>query len=308
MASRTSVVHILVSTVARVVPVVGAALVMLGVASTVTLTGQTTSSVADLAPERAVMPDLPDEPARPASQAPVRVIAPADIAAPSNQPTDRVSTAALVDRTPAIDRWQVAALLQTIRPAPVVPDEPPPPPKPAAPPAPKPAAPPAAEPAETPKEPTPEPVAPAPAPDPTPVATSGGTSQLARVEAIADRLPFNWRATGVKFRVGCAPGRAACNWGLYTAGPKEIWIGPGAFENEARLFYVVAHEVVHAWQYANDPHSRMYDLADWQRVEVAGLEGAADCLAQAWGATTTYYWTCPSDARQHMQRVFASTQ
>jgi guanyl-specific ribonuclease Sa len=142
------------------------------------------------------------------------------------------------------------------------------------------------------------PASPTPAPEPT---------RQERVETIADRLPFNWRAAGVTLKAQCAPNRSHCQWGLYTVADNTIWVGTDAFSSNARLFYVVAHEMVHAWQFANDPHARMNDLADWGRTGVDGLEAAADCLAQAWGATMSHYWNCPSDAQSHMAQIFART-
>jgi hypothetical protein len=142
------------------------------------------------------------------------------------------------------------------------------------------------------------PASPTPAPEPT---------RQERVEAIADRLPFNWRAARVTLKAQCAPNRSHCQWGLYTVADNTIWVGTDAFSSNARLFYVVAHEMVHAWQFTNDPHARMNDLADWGRTGVDGLEAAADCLAQAWGATMNHYWSCPSDAQRHMTQIFART-
>ncbi len=211
-------------------------------------------------------------------------------------------------------RWEMATLLNTVEPVAPRIVEPEPDPAPVAP-KPQPQAPanPEAAP-ETKPEPKSEPKSEtADQPAATQQAsvvqpTSAAPSRLERVEAIADRLPVDWRATGTKFRVGCPPDRATCHWGLYLAGPKTIWIGPDAFANNERLFYVVAHEVAHAWQYANDPYARLNDMKEWRRVDAAGLEAAADCLAKSWGASTTYYWNCPADAQRHMERIFTSTQ
>lgn len=145
---------------------------------------------------------------------------------------------------------------------------------------------------------TPAPASPTPSPEPT---------RQQQIEAIADRLPFNWRAAGVTLKAECAPNRAHCRWGLYVVSSNTIWVGTDAFANSTRLFYVVAHELAHAWQFSNDPHTRMNDLADWGYTGVDGLEAAADCLAQAWGATMNHYWACPPDAERHMTTVFNGT-
>jgi len=147
-----------------------------------------------------------------------------------------------------------------------------------------------------------------PTPDPAPAATSPteGNGRLAQIHAIANTVPFNWKGHGVTFHDGCEPGRGRCPWGSWVAPTKDIWIGPGAFQSQARLHYVVAHELAHAWQYANDPAARMNDLEDWGKSGVDGLEAAADCIAKLWGATMSHYWDCPSDARAHMQGVLAA--
>jgi len=129
-------------------------------------------------------------------------------------------------------------------------------------------------------------------------------SRQQRVETIADGLPFNWRAAGVTLKAECAPNRSHCRWGLYTVATNTVWVGTDAFATNARLFYVVAHEMAHAWQFTNNPHARMNDLADWGHTGVDGLEAAADCLATAWGATANHYWSCPRDAQQHMVQLF----
>jgi hypothetical protein len=145
---------------------------------------------------------------------------------------------------------------------------------------------------------TPTPTSPTPSTEPT---------RQQQIETIADRLPFNWRAAGVTLKAECAPNRSHCRWGLYVVSSNTIWVGTDAFANSSRLFYVVAHELAHAWQFSNDPHARMNDLVDWGHTGVDGLEAAADCLSQAWGATTNHYWNCPADAQRHMVTVFNGT-
>lgn len=154
---------------------------------------------------------------------------------------------------------------------------------------------------------TPESSAERPPADSSPPPPPPEPSRQERIEVIADQLPFNWRAAGVTLTAECAPNRSYCHWGLYTVADNTVWVGTEAFSTNTRLFYVVAHELAHAWQFRNDPYARMEDLAAWDHTGVDGLEAAADCLAKVWGATANHYWECPSDARSHMTQVFTAS-
>ena len=136
---------------------------------------------------------------------------------------------------------------------------------------------------------------------------SSGASRLDRVTALADASGFDWRSRGVALHVGCHP-RWRCAWGLYDSTTRQVWVGPDAFASQARLRYVVLHELAHAWQHSTgDMAARDSDLAGWGLSGKQGREAAADCVAALWGATSHHYWPCPSDARSHMASVLAAT-
>lgn len=127
------------------------------------------------------------------------------------------------------------------------------------------------------------------------------------VAAIADRTPVDWRAAGVRFRVGC---RASddCRWGTYDFRTRTIWVGLDAFASPQRLEYVVLHELVHVWQFTLTRRAvRELDLVPFGYRGLDGLERVADCLAAAWGASASHYWDCPPDVEAHVRDVFART-
>jgi hypothetical protein len=144
-------------------------------------------------------------------------------------------------------------------------------------------------------------------PAPTPPAATTGT-QLQQVEGIADTSGWDWRKFHVQFRIGFDPA-SCCHWGVYDPNDhKTIWIGPTAFDDAARLRYVVLHELAHAWQFHSHRVNRLEaDMAPWGYSGLDALEAGADCIATDWGADVRlgHYWTCPPDAQALMARRLA---
>jgi hypothetical protein len=122
-------------------------------------------------------------------------------------------------------------------------------------------------------------------------------AQQQQVKAIADTSGWDWRAAGVTYVVGFHP-QACCHWGVWDFRSSTIYIGPTAFASANRLRYVVLHETAHAWQYRAGPmHTiMMKDYTGWGYTGVRALEAGADCVAALWGATTSHYWRCPTQA------------
>jgi len=147
-----------------------------------------------------------------------------------------------------------------------------------------------------------------PVPTAGPSAASAGASQLDQVESIADTSGWDWRKVHVHFRIGFYP-EDCCHWGVYDPQDhKTIWIGPTAFDNPARLRYVVLHELAHAWQWHSHRLKKLSaDMAPWGYKDVDALEAGADCIATLWGADAAigHYWTCPSAAQDLMSRRLA---
>ena len=133
-------------------------------------------------------------------------------------------------------------------------------------------------------------------------------SQLDQVEAIATSSGWDWRGVHVHFKIGFYP-TDCCHWGVYDPQDhKTIWIGPTAFENAARLRYVVLHELGHAWQWHTHRLKKLQaDMAPWGYQDVDALEAGADCIATLWGADAAmgHYWTCPAPALDLMSRRLA---
>jgi len=143
----------------------------------------------------------------------------------------------------------------------------------------------------------------APPPPPKPSAppvrvAASKVSPQQRVEAIADESRWDWRRAGVRFSIGFYP-PDCCHWGVYESPRSTVWIGPTAFDNEARLRYVVLHELAHAWQYHTGRFAQlMVDFETWGWSGIApNLEAGADCIAMVWGATGGHYWSCPAAAQ-----------
>jgi peptidoglycan hydrolase-like protein with peptidoglycan-binding domain len=141
---------------------------------------------------------------------------------------------------------------------------------------------------------------PAPAP-PAAGAPRPAVDAMTRIEQIADSVGFDWRSRGVTFVIGCHPNHQRCSTGSYYPGTRQAFISERALADQALLRSVVLHELAHAWQFtvrgwpaAGD------DVSGWGRTGIDGLEAAADCLAAAWGASRTYYWSCPADAEAHV--------
>jgi hypothetical protein len=158
----------------------------------------------------------------------------------------------------------------------------------------------------------PLPAPPAPAP-PTPAPLSQGASRpaadpLTRIETIADSVGFDWRSRGVTFITDCHPSARRCATGSYYPSTREIFITKRILTEKEVLRSVVLHELAHAWQFTvrGWPEAGE-DVSAWGRTGIDGLEAAADCLAAAWGASRTYYWSCPADARAHMLVLYENS-
>jgi hypothetical protein len=167
-----------------------------------------------------------------------------------------------------------------------------------------PAAPPAPS-TGAPLQPPAPPAPPAPAP-PKPRVVSSGPQARAEVEAIADSSGWDWRTAGVRFSLGFYPADC-CHWGVYESAKSVIWVGPTAFDDPARLRYVVLHELAHAWQYRQNRFAQFIsDYTPWGFTTIGpALEAGADCLADVWGAAGGHYWACPPAARALATRRFA---
>jgi hypothetical protein len=127
----------------------------------------------------------------------------------------------------------------------------------------------------------------------------------ARVDAALARLPLSARVIlgSARLTFGCHPGAGRCAWGTYDAvglggrGPFTVWLSPAAFSSEARLRYVLYHELAH--------HLVDGLLPSGVRPLVVGpygdAERHADCVAAAYGGTgegrRTPYWPsgCPRE-------------
>ena len=149
----------------------------------------------------------------------------------------------------------------------------------------------------------PAPPAARPAPAPTSSTSGDPAAQLRQVQAIADTSGWGWRQVHVNFRIGFDPA-ACCHWGVYDPSDhKTIWIGPTAFDDPARLRYVVLHELAHAWQWHSHRLTKLEgDMAPWGYSGLDALEAGADCIATDWGADVAlgHYWACPSAAQALM--------
>src|SRR5581483_4930182 len=122
-------------------------------------------------------------------------------------------------------------------------------------------------------------------PRPAPRPAADPAAQLQQVQAIADTSGWDWRKVYVNFRIGFDPA-ACCHWGVYDpTDHKTIWIGPTAFDDPARLRYVVLHELAHAWQWRSHRLTKLEaDMAPWGYGGIDALEAGADCIATDWGA------------------------
>lgn len=173
----------------------------------------------------------------------------------------------------------------------------------------RPSAPPAERPQPAPSAPlvAPPPALPTPPPPPTaagtlrvlavPGAPAGGAQS---VERILGSVPSLAAASGAAVHVGEAP-MAPGHWGVYEPRTNVVYVSSAAFSDGARLHYVVAHELAHAYWYqvATGTQRLAFAAAVAGGPAVRGGAGElyADCVASLWGATTSYYWTCPAPAR-----------
>ena len=147
-------------------------------------------------------------------------------------------------------------------------------------------------------------------PLPAPAAPAAGAARTAsdpmtRIEQIADSVGFDWRGQGVTFITDCHPSPRRCATGSYYTGTREIFITKRILTEKELLRSVVLHELAHAWQFTvrGWPEAEN-DVSAWGRTGIDGLEAAADCLAAAWGASRTYHWSCPADAKAHMLSLY----
>ena len=146
--------------------------------------------------------------------------------------------------------------------------------------------------------------------NPLPVSPPSGTplpaaDPMIRIEQIADSVGFDWRSRGVSFVMDCHPTHQRCATGSYYTSTRQIFITRSILNDTEQLRSVVLHELAHAWQFIDRGWPEAgNDVSAWGRTGIDGLEAAADCLATAWGATRTYYWSCPADARGHMLLLY----
>jgi predicted SprT family Zn-dependent metalloprotease len=156
-------------------------------------------------------------------------------------------------------------------------------------------------------DPLPPPAAPTPSPPAAPAsgAAREASDPMTRIEQIADSVGFDWRGQGVTFITDCHPSPRRCATGSYYTGTREIFITKRILTEKEVLRSVVLHELAHAWQFTvrGWPEAEN-DVSAWGRTGIDGLEAAADCLAAAWGASRTYHWSCPADARAHMLSLY----
>jgi len=150
--------------------------------------------------------------------------------------------------------------------------------------------------------------APVPAPLPAPAAPRPAVDPMVRIEQIADSVGFDWRSRGVTFVIGCHPDHQRCSTGSYYTGTRQIFIATKILTDTVLLRSVVLHELAHAWQFTvRGWPDAADDVSSWGRTGIDGLEAAADCLAAAWGASRTYYWSCPTDAAAHMRSLYENS-
>jgi len=137
-----------------------------------------------------------------------------------------------------------------------------------------------------------------------------GADPQQRIEAIADRTGFDWRAVGGEFVVGCAPStvQARCTMGAYVTSERRMYVSPRAFATTALLEYVVLHELAHLWQFtASPPELRVGVLAPFGFSGVHALEVGADCLARHLGARFPGHYGCPEEALPVVGALYAAT-
>jgi hypothetical protein len=139
-----------------------------------------------------------------------------------------------------------------------------------------------------------------PAAPPSSAPAAAAPDAPSQLRSVIAALPAIARASGARVQVGDAPA-APGHWGVYEATTNTVYIGRGAFASWARLRYVVAHELAHAYyfQVASAEGRAALDGAVAAGPAVAGgaPELVADCTAILWGATTWHYWSCPSPSR-----------
>jgi hypothetical protein len=156
-------------------------------------------------------------------------------------------------------------------------------------------------------DPLPAPASPAPSPAAR-VAPRQAADPMTRIEQFADSVGFDWRSRGVTFVIGCHPDHERCSTGSYFTGTRQIFITARILADTELLRSVVLHELAHAGQFPGRGWPEAADdVSAWGRTGIDGLEAAADCLAAAWGASRTYYWSCPADAEAHMLLVYRSS-
>jgi len=139
--------------------------------------------------------------------------------------------------------------------------------------------------------------------------TGGSASGVQQVEGVLGTVPRLAAASGAVVQVGDAP-MAPGHWGVYEPRTNVVYVSGAAFVDGARLHYVVAHELAHAYwfQVATGTQRVAFGAAVAGGPSVRGGAGElfADCVASLWGATTSYYWTCPPPARDAVAAAIAS--
>lgn len=143
-----------------------------------------------------------------------------------------------------------------------------------------------------------------------------------RVEAVADRVsPFDWRALGITFAIGCHPvGAHVCPLGVAIGsgdGGRIVMAPTVAFLTEGGIGVAVAHELAHLWQFSRHPQHQPGSIILALDLELpAGADPAeleADCLVAAWGlalegGATLGYWTCPPTAVAATEAAWSASE
>jgi hypothetical protein len=142
------------------------------------------------------------------------------------------------------------------------------------------------------------------------------------VESVADRVsPFDWRAHGISFDIGCHPVDVhVCPLGVAIGsddGGRIVMSPAVAFLTEEGIGVAVAHELAHLWQFSRHPQHLPGSIILELDLELpAGVDPAeleADCLVAAWGlelegGATLGYWACPPTAVAAARAAWSASQ
>jgi hypothetical protein len=119
----------------------------------------------------------------------------------------------------------------------------------------------------------------------------------AAVDAAIAAIPYPVRTLGVRIVLGSHPAVVGA-WGAYDHRTNHVYLAAEAFATEARLRYVVAHELAHAYEERRmDDASRRQALALLHNAGSAAPaeELLADTIATIWGAgSDAFYWAPPT--------------